>query len=542
VVSALAFSCLVTLSTRRLVWKGKTTVVTFQLQDTTTHTHILSHCTFTCLFLSQSIDQTTYSTGLPNRIQVSHTTAELLIAAGKESWLKRREDSVMAKGKGVLNTYWVVPPHDVKSGKVPTMALVDDEIDVSTPPVSSTKTPKDILKRTRLINWVVEVLSNRMKEVLAKRYAAQYNYTNAQTDSMQVRSGLALDEVVEVIQLSNFDQRTAFASDASNIKIDLVVMEQLTRFVSIIASAYRENPFHNFEHACHVTMAVDKFMKRIVAPDLDIEIKGKKASRGQVASQIHDYTHGITSDPLALLAIVFSALIHDVDHRGVSNVQLCKEEEQMATLYRHKSVAEQNSLDLSWSLLMMDEFDQLRHCMFDGQESEIRRFRQIVVNVVLATDIFDKELNDLRKGRWNKAFHAEEKPVVANFNGLRATIVIEHIIQASDVAHTMQHWHVYRKWNKRLFQEMYMAFRQDRMGADPSTFWYKGELGFFDNYVIPLAKKLKDCNVFGVSSDECLNYALQNRAEWEVRGEDVVKEIMSEMAVAFGDKESIWRV
>lgn len=38
-----------------------------------------------------------------------------------------------------------------------------------------------------------------------------------------------------------------------------------------------------------------------------------------------------------------------------------------------------------------------------------------------------------------------------------------------------------------------------------------GELGFFDNYVIPLAKKLKECGVFGVSSDEYLNYALENR-------------------------------
>ena len=66
-------------------------------------------------------------------------------------------------------------------------------------------------------------------------------------------------------------------------------------------------------------------------------------------------------------------------------------------------------------------------------------------NVVLATDIFDKELNDLRKARWNKAFHGDgdkhdAKPRDENYNGLRATIVIEHIIQASDVAHTMQHW------------------------------------------------------------------------------------------------------
>ena len=84
---------------------------------------------------------------------------------------------------------------------------------------------------------------------------------------------------------------------------------------------------------------------------------------------------------------------------------------------------------------------------------------------------------------------------------------MEHIIQASDVAHTMQHWHVYQKWNRKLFSEMYLAFQNGRMAADPSTFWYKGELQFFDNYIIPLAKKLKDCQVFGVSSDEYLNYA-----------------------------------
>ena len=77
--------------------------------------------------------------------------------------------------------------------------------------------------------------------------------------------------------------------------------------------------------------------------------------------------------------------------------------------------------------------------------------------------------------------------------------------------------------------EMYRAFREGRMPTDPKTFWYQGELGFFDNYVIPLAKKLKDCNVFGVSSDECLNYAVQNRAEWEARGEDILASLVEEL-------------
>lgn len=106
---------------------------------------------------------------------------------------------------------------------------------------------------------------------------------------------------------------------------------------------------------------------------------------------------------------------------------------------------------------------------------------------------------------------------------MRATIVLEHVIQASDVSHTMQHWHVYQKWNKNLFFEMRRAFHAGRMAKDPADFWYNGELGFFDNYIIPLAKKLKECGVFGVSADEYLDYAMQNRAEWEERGKEIIK-------------------
>jgi hypothetical protein len=61
-------------------------------------------------------------------------------------------------------------------------------------------------------------------------------------------------------------------------------------------------------------------------------------------------------------------------------------------------------------------------------------------------------------------------------------------------------------------------------------FVVKGELGFYDSYIIPLAMKLKDCKVFGVSSDECLNYAVRNRAEWEARGEEAVAELVREFA------------
>ena len=176
-------------------------------------------------------------------------------------------------------------------------------------------------------------------------------------------------------------------------------------------------------------MSANKILKRVVAAsDLNV----RKSSIDMYASRLHDFTYGITSDPLTHFACVFSAMIHDVDHPGVPNMQLVKEKDEMAEMYENKSVAEQNSFDFSWELLMDPSYEELRKCIFSNDE-ELRRFRQLVVNSLMATDVFDPELVKLRNSRWEKAFAEESKeeehPV--DRTDLKATIVIEHIIQAS---------------------------------------------------------------------------------------------------------------
>lgn len=275
-------------------------------------------------------------------------------------------------------------------------------------------------------------------------------------------------------------------------------------------------------------MSANKLLNRIVTPenvDYDRETN-------DIASDLHDYTYGITSDPLTQFAVIFSALVHDVDHTGVPNGQLAKENPDMAIVYRNQSVAEQNSVDLAWELFMDPRYKELQDCIAANDE-ERKRFRQLVINSVLATDIFDPTMKSLRNKRWDKAFHRDPDASqvindvkIEEDRNMKATIVIEHIIQASDVAHTMQHWHIYQKWNERLFDEMYSAFECGRAEKNPADGWYKGELWFFDNYVIPLAKKLEECNVFGVASDECLNYAEANRNEWSIKGEETVQEMV----------------
>jgi hypothetical protein len=465
---------------------------------------------------------------------VSVATANLLSGAGKEHWVTRREDMVIAKGKGAMISYWLVPKSKKGTSVSSTHSTADGQIEGSVDKALPEATQQ--IKHERLINWITDLLFGYVRTIAATNEAM--SVTRDPPDKLVYSppdGKTCLDEVVEVIKLPKFGAEACLNQVDLDIEINPVVIEQLREVVTTIANTYHDNPFHNFDHACHVTMSVEKFITRIVTPDIDehdiianpdLDEKGLKSKEG-IASILHDYTHGINSDPLTLLAIVFSALIHDTDHRGVSNVQLCKEDESMAALYRNKSVAEQNSLDIAWAVLMQDEYEELRATLF-ATRADLLRFRQAVVNIVLATDIFDKELNDLRKNRWDRAFGDDE---VAGHD-LRATIVIEHIMQASDVAHTMQHWHVYRKWNYKLFDELLTAYKQGRMGADPSTFWYKGELGFFDNYIIPLAKKLKDCNIFGASSDECLNFALQNRQEWETRGEAIVASMTKQIEAA----------
>lgn len=259
----------------------------------------------------------------------------------------------------------------------------------------------------------------------------------------------------------------------------------LGRIVNPVEVSRTKGPDHKFASALHG--------KNYACSLLAAQLKG--SSHLTFNSLREDHTFGITSDPLTHFAAIFSALIHDLDHPGVPNSTLVKENDPMAKKYSNKSVAEQNSVDLAWSVLSDPQFEDLRACIYTNEEEQ-RRFRSLVVNLVLATDIMDKELGALRKSRWEKAFsgggsNVNDTPVETEQSKLsshtdvnrKATIVLEHLIQASDIAHTMQHWHVYRKWNERLFCEMYKMYLDGRSDVDPSIGWYRGEIGFFDFYM-----------------------------------------------------------
>ena len=115
----------------------------------------------------------------------------------------------------------------------------------------------------------------------------------------------------------------------------------------------------------------------------------------------------------------------------------------MSGLYGGRCIAEQNSFDIAWNLLSEDRFKELRAVIVRSEEEAVR-FRQLVINAVIATDFFDGELNQKRTAGWDKAFSTEESAYSGEshdqFLCRKATLVVDNLIQAADISHTMQHW------------------------------------------------------------------------------------------------------
>jgi hypothetical protein len=170
------------------------------------------------------------STGVPNRIQVSQATAELLKEAGKGSWITPRTDAVHAKGKGVLTTYWLLPPASAAESVSPPVVA---------PPSNA------FVKQTRLIKWMVDLFIDHINQIYASR---NYKLPKKPVVYNPKQNSITLDEVVEVICLPKFDAKSGQELGAQvQTNISLSAIDQLCDYISNIASLYCKNPFHNCE-------------------------------------------------------------------------------------------------------------------------------------------------------------------------------------------------------------------------------------------------------------------------------------------------------
>ena len=279
------------------------------------------------------------STGARNRVHLSKETADLLKEAGYGSWITPRNDVVVAKGKGEIQTYWLksgtgsVSASSNDMAATPSTAFSEDS-NLNFAPINNHEldTSGRNGKLERLIGWNVDVLQRSLKHIVAMRGDSkpQQGISTLKIESKE--GGTVLDEVKEIIPLSS--KAAKYKRDPASVELDAVVVSQLTDYVRAIAAMYRDNAFHNFQHASHVSQSMTKLLSRVVTPEtIDYQDMTYK-KKGEAA--LHEFTYGITSDPLIQFACAFSALIHDADHPGVPNVQLVKEGQRIAEIYGNK--------------------------------------------------------------------------------------------------------------------------------------------------------------------------------------------------------------
>jgi Adenylate and Guanylate cyclase catalytic domain len=328
------------------------------------------------------------SNGVRNKIHISSETADQLRTFGKAHWLVPREEKVVAKGKGELTTFWL----ELKiqsSGSATSKSTESSEksmknVDVDEKCLAIKKNlaretaPESQLtlspKAQRLVRWNVEIICRLLKQVVSRRMVVEKNkQARAPSMEFQIESNreegtTVIDEVKEIIELPEFDPKTTKNQhDPASIQLDPKVEAQLYDYCALIASLYRNVPFHNVSdtswfpwrfiqvllvvsplpafwtlsvRACLtcnnvrdeavvsvrlpflslstvnsfflvvVVLTQESYFSSIVAPD---EVLSAEEDTDEKMDQnLHDHTYGITSDPLTQLAVVFAALIHDV--------------------------------------------------------------------------------------------------------------------------------------------------------------------------------------------------------------------------------------
>eukprot|EP00934_Nitzschia_sp_Nitz4_P008326 Nitzschia sp. Nitz4//scaffold37_size175936//127359//131135//NITZ4_002059-RA/size175936-augustus-gene-0.20-mRNA-1//-1//CDS//3329549827//8316//frame0 len=496
------------------------------------------------------------STGQRDKIQCSAATAHLLRVGNKGGWLVEREDFVIAKGLGQLRTYWVVGRNQNTPGsnglRESEHTVFDDDgldrpsehrpprsqrgisrgfrgdfesnegsrcknhsLNRSTHsemsdcwssederPKSSKRTPirNENTRQKRLIEWNVDILRKLLVEVNSHRTHVGDIGTEI-TDTQDWHTTFTETVAVESIQFLRCDKTNPRV--CSETDLPPVVESQLRDFVSTVAKMYRSNEFHSFDHASQVAMSTNKLLNRMQSDLPFVTI--------------------IKTQPLARFTLALAALIQDVDHPGCENPDLMRKDRELANAYEGRSVSEHNSFDVAWELLMDPAFEDLQRCIYHTFEEYIF-FRQLLVNLVLATDVSDVQRIEFSKERWNRAFmHADTQHGSDELNNLRATLVLENVLQVSDVSYAMQHWHIFQKWNSKLFDEHIHAFKQGLATTDPGITWYAKRLFQFESHIVPLAERLVGSSAFGATAKEYLGYAKQNKAEWELQGKHVVK-------------------
>ncbi|XP_059416275.1 cAMP-specific 3',5'-cyclic phosphodiesterase 4B-like isoform X5 [Carassius carassius] len=216
------------------------------------------------------------------------------------------------------------------------------------------------------------------------------------------------------------------------------------------------------------------------------------------AADVAQSTHILLSTPaldavftdLEILAAIFAAAIHDVDHPGVSNQFLINTNSELALMYNDESVLENHHLAVGFKLLQEDNCDIFQNLTKKQRQS----LRKMVIDMVLATDMSKHMslLADLKTMVETKKVTSSGVLLLDNYTD--RIQVLRNMVHCADLSNPTKTLELYRQWTDRIMDEFFhQGDRERERGMEISPMCdkhtasvEKSQVGFIDYIVHPL--------------------------------------------------------
>ncbi|KAM9313371.1 3',5'-cyclic-AMP phosphodiesterase 4A isoform 2-T2 [Gastrophryne carolinensis] len=216
------------------------------------------------------------------------------------------------------------------------------------------------------------------------------------------------------------------------------------------------------------------------------------------AADVTQSTHVLLSTPaldavftdLEILAALFAAAIHDVDHPGVSNQFLINTNSELALMYNDESVLENHHLAVGFKLLQEENCDIFQNLT----KRQRQTMRKMVIDMVLATDMSKHMslLADLKTMVETKKVTSSGVLLLDNYTD--RIQVLRNMVHCADLSNPTKPLELYRQWTDRILEEFFRQGDKERergMEISPMCDKHtasveKSQVGFIDYIVHPL--------------------------------------------------------
>ncbi|MGH0168725.1 UNVERIFIED_CONTAM: hypothetical protein FKN15_055321 [Acipenser sinensis] len=193
---------------------------------------------------------------------------------------------------------------------------------------------------------------------------------------------------------------------------------------------------------------------------------------------------------LEVLAALFAAAIHDVDHPGVSNQFLINTNSELALMYNDESVLENHHLAVGFKLLQEENCDIFQNLSKRQRQS----LRKMVIDMVLATDMSKHMtlLADLKTMVETKKVTSSGGLLLDHYTDRMQ--VLRNMVHCADLSNPTKPLELYRQWTDRIMEEFFRQGDKERergMEISPMCDKHtasveKSQVGFIDYIVHPL--------------------------------------------------------